>query len=126
MTIVFNAMNAIITQDTELYDTESELPPETTARATESERVVFATSESASEQEEDFFSGGEEFTIVREEETTEFLAGILSATSEEDEEIFGSNTTSSPQLLPPECLAVLGNLTSDSETFDLAEAMALG
>ena len=118
-------MFGISTQDTELYDTESELPPETTARATESERVVFATSESASEQEEDFFSGGEEFTIVREEETTEFLAGILSGTSE-DEEIFGSNTTSSPQLLPPECLAVLGNLTSDSESFDLAEAMALG
>ena len=120
-------MNETTAQDTELYDTESELPPETTARATESERVVFATSESASEQEEGFFSGGEEFTIVREEEeTTEFLAGILSATSEEDEGIFGSNTTSSPQLLPPECLAVLGNLTSDSETFDLAEAMALG
>ena len=126
---MINAMFGISTQDTELYDTESELPPETTAKATESERVVFATSESASEQEEDFFSGGEEFTIVREEEeeTTEFLAGILSATSEEeDEEIFGFNTTSSPQLLPPECLAVLGNLTSDSETFDLAEAMALG
>ena len=125
---MINAMFGISTQDTELYDTESELPPETTAKATESERVVFATSESASEQEEDFFSGGEEFTIVREEEeeTTEFLAGILSATSEEGEELFGSNTTSSPQLLPPECLAVLGNLTSDSETFDLAEAMALG
>ena len=119
-------MNVTATKDTGLYDTESELPPETTARATESERVVFATSESASEQEEDFFSGGEEFTIVREEETTEFLAGILSATSDEDEEIFGSNTTSSPQMLSPECLAVLGNLTSDSETFDLAEAMALG
>ena len=82
---------------------------------------MFATSESA----EEILGGGEEFTIVREEETTDFLAEISNVADED--EIFGSsNTTSSPQLLPPECLAVLGNLTSDNETFDLTEAMALG
>ena len=64
---------------------------------------------------------------MREEEdevTTDVLAGYSIVA--EEEEIFGYNTTSSPQLLPPECLAVLKNLTSDKETFDLTEALALG
>lgn len=85
---------------------------------------MFATSSKSAEQEEII---GEEFTIVREEEdevTTDVLAGYSNVA--EEEEIFGYNTTSSPQLLPPECLAVLGNLTSDSGSFDLTEAMALG
>ena len=114
-------------QGIDLYDTESEFPleilPETTAESEGDPRVVFATSESSEVREGDIL-GGEEFTIVREEVTTDVLAGILNIPDEE--EIFGSNTTSSPQLLPPECLAVLKNLTSDNaETFDLTEAMAL-